>query len=113
QHSAMATYCFADIDVFGLSERDRTLQFSTLCFDIAIEEIFPPLLSGSCVVVRPRGRANHRNELSSLIRRFEITAVHIAAAYWHQWVDLMVASKERVPETLRLIIPTGEKVSVQ
>ncbi len=113
QHSALATYCFADIDVFRLSESDRTLQFSTLCFDIAIEEIFPPLLSGSCVVVRPRGRANHRNELSSLIRRFEITAVHIAAAYWHQWVDLMVASKERVPETLRLIIPTGEKVSVQ
>ncbi len=113
QHAALATYCFADIDVFRLSETDRTLQFSTLCFDIAIEEIFPPLLSGSCVVVRPRGRANHRNELSSLIDRFEITAVHIAAAYWHQWVDLMVASKERVPESLRLIIPTGEKVSVE
>ncbi|EMI17022.1 non-ribosomal peptide synthetase [Rhodopirellula maiorica SM1] len=113
QHSALATYCFADIDVFRLTENDRTLQFSTLCFDIAIEEIFPPLLSGGCVVVRPKERASHRNELSTLIDRFEITAVHIAAAYWHQWVDLMVASKERVPESLRLIIPTGEKVSVE
>uniref|UniRef100_UPI0035627EB8 amino acid adenylation domain-containing protein n=1 Tax=Novipirellula sp. TaxID=2795430 RepID=UPI0035627EB8 len=113
QHSALATYCFADIEVFQLTETDRTLQFSTLCFDIAIEEIFPPLLSGSCVVVRPRDRANHRNELSTLIDRFKITSVHIAAAYWHQWVDLMVASKERVPRSLRLIIPTGEKVSVE
>ncbi len=113
EHLALATYLDADIDCFGLTENDRTLQFSTLCFDIAIEEIFPPLLSGGCVVVRPRGRADNSNELSTLIARFSITSVHIAAAYWHQWVDLMVAAKQRVPAALRLIIPTGEKCSVE
>lgn len=109
---ALVTYCAADIECYRLTDDDRTLQFSTLCFDIAIEEIFPPLLSGGSVVIRPRGRADDRNELSSLIDRFQITAVHLATAYWHNWVDLMVAAGDRVPASLRLVIATGEKVSV-
>jgi non-ribosomal peptide synthetase component F len=52
QHGALATYCAADIDIYQLTPADRTLQFSTLNFDIAIEEIFPPLLIGSTVVIR-------------------------------------------------------------
>ncbi|KAA1261874.1 Linear gramicidin synthase subunit D [Rubripirellula obstinata] len=111
-HRALVAYCIADIECYKLTADDRTLQFSTLCFDIAIEEIFPPLLSGGAVVIRPRGRSEHRNELSSLIKRFDITAVHLATAYWHSWVDLMVAAGDRVPASLRLVIATGEKVSV-
>ena len=112
EHSALAAYCFADIERYAITAADRTLQFSTLIFDIAIEEIFPPLISGGCVVVRPRERAHCRNELSSLVERFEVTAVHLATAYWHEWVDLMVAAGERIPRSIRLMIVTGEKVSV-
>ncbi len=112
-HRALTTYCVADIACYRLTATDRTLQFSTLCFDIAIEEIFPPLLTGGCVVVRPRERANDRNELLSITNAFAVTAIHLATAYWHQWVDLMVATGARVPQSLRLLIVTGEKVSVE
>ena len=113
EHRALTTYCLADIEVYQLKPTDRTLQFSTLNFDIAIEEIFPPLLVGSVVVVRPRERAETHNELSHLIDTFRITAMHIATAYWHEWVDLLVASHAPVPSSLRLLIATGEKVSVE
>lgn len=113
EHRALTTYCMADIETYQLSVNDRTLQFSTLNFDIAIEEIFPPLLIGSCVVVRPRERASDANELSAIIRSYDVSAIHLATAYWHEWVDLMVATGDRVPDTLRLVIATGEKVSVE
>lgn len=113
EHQALATYCLADIEVYRLTAEDRTLQFSTLNFDIAIEEIFPPLLIGSTVVVRPRERADCANELSSIVQRYSITALHLATAYWHEWVDLMLASQDCVPGSLRLVIATGEKVSVE
>ena len=113
EHRSLTTYCLADVDLYQLQPSDRTLQFSTLNFDIAIEEIFPPLLVGSTVVVRPRERAQAINELSYLINTHQITALHIATAYWHEWVDLMVASNSHVPECLRLLIATGEKVSVE
>jgi amino acid adenylation domain-containing protein len=112
-HAALATYCYADMDVYQLSAQDRTLQFSTLNFDIAIEEIFPPLLTGGCVVVRPRDRSIDANELSALVAKHDITAVHLATAYWHQWVDLMVATDKVVPQSIRLMVVTGEKVSVE
>ena len=113
EHAALAAYCFADIEIYQVVPEDRTLQFSTLNFDIAIEEIFPPLLSGGCVVVRPSERASERNELSSIVNNFDVTALHLATAYWHGWVDLMIATGERVPSSLRLMIVTGEKVSVE
>lgn len=113
EHAALATYCYADIDVYKVVESDRTLQFSTINFDIAIEEIFPPLLTGSCVVVRPAKCSDSLNELSTIIDTYKITAVHIATAYWHEWVDLMVAANEKLPKSLRLMVVTGEKVSTK
>ena len=113
EHRSLAVYCVADAEIYQLTAADRTLQFSTLNFDIAIEEIFPPLLTGGVVVIRPQGRSASHNELSSIIDQYQITAIHIATAYWHEWVDLMVATGSSVPASLRLVIATGEKVSVE
>ncbi len=113
EHAALTAYCFADIDVYQVTPTDRTLQFSTLNFDIAIEEIFPPLLTGGCVVVRPLRHSNGHNELSDIVDRYHVTAIHLATAYWHEWVDLMVATGDRIPATIRLMVVTGEKVSVE
>ena len=110
-HAALACYCAADISAYGLTSVDRTLQFSTLSFDISIEEIFPPLCTGSAVVLRPGERSNAQIELSDIIERFDISAVHLATGYWHEWVDLMKASGVHVPTCLRLMVVTGEKVS--
>ncbi len=113
EHQALAAYCYADIELYQVSANDRTLQFSTLNFDIAVEEIFPPLLTGSSIVVRPRARSQAHNELSTIIEQYRVTAVHLATAYWHEWVDLMVATHASVPETIRLMVVTGEKVSAE
>ena len=113
EHRALAAYCYADIDIYELTAHDRTLQFSTLSFDIAIEEIFPPLMMGGTVVVRPRARSSSENELLAIIQTYGVTAIHLATAYWHEWVDLMVASGTRIPDSLRLMVVTGEKVSAQ
>lgn len=113
EHGSLVTYCLADVELYRLEASDRTLQFSTLNFDVAIEEIYPPLLVGSTVVVRPRERADASIELSHLIETNQITALHIATAYWNEWVDLMAASGAQVPDCLRLVIVTGEKISVE
>jgi amino acid adenylation domain-containing protein len=113
EHGSLITYCLADVELYRLEANDRTLQFSTLNFDVAIEEIYPPLLVGSTVVVRPRERAAASIELSHLVETNQVTALHIATAYWNEWVDLMAASGQRVPKSLRLVIVTGEKISVE
>jgi len=110
-HAALACYCAADIHAYELQPADRTLQFSTLSFDISIEEIFPPLCIGSTVVLRPSGRRDAQIELSDIIETHQISAVHLATGYWHEWVDLMKSVGANVPSSLRLMVVTGEKVS--
>lgn len=111
-HRALNCYCQADAQAYQLRRGDRTLQFSTLSFDICIEEIFPPLVTGGTVILRPAQRSEAQNELSDIIQRFDISAVHLATGYWHEWVDMMKATDSQVPECLRLMVVTGEKVSV-
>lgn len=110
-HAALDCYCRADAQVYELASSERTLQFSTLSFDISIEEIFPPLCVGSTVVLRPSVRSDAQIELSDIIESHAVSAVHLATGYWHEWVDLMMATGERVPPSLRLMVVTGEKVS--
>lgn len=112
-HRALDNYCKADADVYLLQATDRTLQFSSLGFDIAIEEIFPPLCTGGTVVMRPSKRADDQIELSEILRSNSISCLHIATGYWHEWVDLMAAFDQRIPTQLRLVVVTGEKVSVE
>lgn len=112
-HGALGCYCRADVQVYRLQPEDRTLQFATLSFDISIEEIFPPLSIGSTVVLRPAERSDAQIELSDIIERFRVTAVHLATGYWHEWVDLMKASGVSSPASLRLMVVTGEKVSAE
>jgi len=110
-HRALLNYCIADADVYQLVQQDRTLQFSTLSFDIAIEEIFPPLMIGSTVVIRPSERSEAQIELSDIVEKYQVTALHMATGYWHEWVDLMNAADVRVEPCIRLMVVTGEKVS--
>ncbi|HBR98678.1 MAG TPA: hypothetical protein DD979_15085 [Gammaproteobacteria bacterium] len=112
EHAALRAYCLGDINAYALERDDCTLQFSTLNFDICIEEIFPPLLVGSRIAIRPQQRSDDSNELSALIQRFGVTAIHIATAYWHEWINLLEARDEPIPESIRLMVVTGEKVSV-
>jgi len=111
-HGALACYCHADIDVYQLCKDDRTLQFATLSFDISIEEIFPSLMIGAAVILRPVERSAAQIELSDVIEQHRISAVHLATGYWHEWVDLMLAANSCVPNCLRLMVVTGDKVSV-
>ncbi len=112
-HGALHCYCSADVQVYQLQPDDRTLQFASLSFDICIEEIFPPLSIGSTVVLRPVDLSDAQIELSDIIDRFRISAVHLATGYWHEWVDLLMASGKSAPASLRLMVVTGDKVSAE
>jgi len=69
------------------------------------------LLVGSTVVIRPSQRSDAQIELSGIVEKYQITALHLATGYWHEWVDLMNAANTRVCDSVRLMVVTGEKVS--
>jgi amino acid adenylation domain-containing protein len=110
-HRGLVNHSAAAVELYGLSATDRMLQFSSLSFDIAIEEIFPTWLAGGTVVLKDASFSLGFQEFSDFVHKQEITALDLPTAYWHEWANYLFDHKQHPPEKLRLVIVGGEKVS--
>jgi amino acid adenylation domain-containing protein len=111
QHQGLVNYCVAIIKQYGLQSSDRILQFSSLSFDIAVEELFPSWGSGASVILRSEAMLSSSLDLLQIIQQQHLTVLSLPTAYWHQWVNALVLANQPLPETLRILIVGGEKVS--
>lgn len=101
----------AAVDLYDLKHSDRVLQFSSIAFDIALEEIFPTWLAGATVVFRTPDLPLDARGFLGWIAEENITVLDLPTAYWHELVYQANESNVSVPERLRLVIIGGEKAS--
>jgi amino acid adenylation domain-containing protein len=107
----LVNHCLAAASLFELCPSDRVLQFSSISFDIAVEELFPAWAVGATVVPRGGDDTLEPAVFTRWIERERITVLDLPTAYWHAWVDALAARKESPPESLRLVVVGGEKAS--
>jgi non-ribosomal peptide synthetase component F len=104
----LVNHLWAHIRTCRLAPGDRVLQFATLNFDASVEEIFPPLIAGATVVLRPEQLMDGAT-FTAFLSAQRISVVDLPTAYWHQWTDDMSAGALPLPTDLRLAIVGGEK----
>lgn len=99
----------AAIGHFKITPQDRVLQFASISFDTAAEEIYPCLLNGATLVLRT-------DEMLSSVETFlqtcadeGITVLDLPTAYWHTIIPELGLGDLQWPPDLRLIILGGEK----
>ncbi|WP_270171314.1 non-ribosomal peptide synthetase [Paenibacillus sp. SYP-B4298] len=109
-HHALRNHNLAVIDQFGLTCDDRVLQFATISFDAAVEELFPTWLCGAAVVMMPE-RLMSPAECGALAERHQVTILNLPTAYWHEWVSGMAQGQATLPTTVRAVIVGGERPS--
>jgi amino acid adenylation domain-containing protein len=86
---------------------DRMLQFASLSFDTAAEEIFPTLISGATLLLRP--------ELSDplaflrFVAEEQITVLNLPTAYWSTLSTHLAECTLPPPPALRSILVGGER----
>jgi aspartate racemase len=108
---AIANHCVDCKKVYGLSPRDRVLQFSSFNFDASFEQILPALISGASLFVRDDEVWTTR-EFAEKLRDLQLTITDIPTAYWHQLSTEWSTHPEAVPtNALRLVIVGGEALS--
>ncbi|SER01626.1 amino acid adenylation domain-containing protein [Lentzea xinjiangensis] len=111
-HASFANHGFALRDELGLGPEDRSLQFTAMAFDAALEEILPAWLAGGAVVM-PAKRQFTSVEFTELVDRLAVTMISLPSAYWHQWVDDLTSGLVRLPESLRVVFIGGDKILVE
>ncbi len=109
-NAALSAHAHAMADAYTLSERDAVLQFATSSFDVALEEVWPTLLSGAHVVLRDASPLGSIQGLLDLIQRHGLTVLNLPASYWQQMVAELRDHPQPLPDSLRLLVTGSERV---
>jgi thioesterase domain-containing protein len=89
------------------------LQFCSISFDAAVEEIFATWVAGATLVFRMDDVSLEPSEFLEWVSKQRVTVMDLPTAYWHEWVYAMPSLAQKVPSRLRLVIVGGEKASLE
>ena len=112
-HAGLVNHHLAVQELFDLQSSDRVLQFCSISFDIALEEIFPTWMAGATLVLRTQATPLGARDFVDWIGEQRVSVLDLPTAYWHELVHQLSERKPSMPAALRLVIVGGEKVSAK
>ncbi|MFM8445697.1 MAG: amino acid adenylation domain-containing protein [Methylococcus sp.] len=108
---ALSRHTDAISAVYRLTRRDRVLAFSDIAFDAALDQIFPPLLAGATVIVRPEALWSAR-EFCQQVLTMGLTMVDVPPSYLHEILLGTLRDGEWDSlRSLRMVVTGGEALS--
>ncbi len=118
EHRSLVNFTQAAIFEYGLNDTDspaetlpeRILQFASISFDTAAEEIYPCLISGATLVLRTEEMLTSVATFLKTCQDWQLTVLDLPTAYWQQIVSELETTDVKLPESLRLVIIGGERV---
>ena len=109
-HKSLVNFTQAAISEYKLTQSDRVLQFASISFDAAAEEIYPCLASGGTLVLRTDEMLNSIATFLKACQDKKLTVLDLPTAYWQQMVSELTTTNLVLPDSLRLVIIGGERV---
>ncbi|HEX2699956.1 MAG TPA: amino acid adenylation domain-containing protein [Acidimicrobiales bacterium] len=98
-HRAVVNFLCTMADRPGLDAGDVVLAVTTLSFDIAVLEIFLPLIRGAAVVVATREAAADPGQLTATIAAGGVTVMQATPTTWRMLLD----AGWKVPDGLKVL----------
>src|SRR5262249_12059889 len=112
-HRSVVNLVTDAVKKFRLRPESRFLQFASLSFDVAVEEIYPVMSIGGSVVLLSDETSYSYKELTEIIARHEVTTTELPTAYWREWMREMLRADRRAPRCLDLVITGDERITVE
>jgi amino acid adenylation domain-containing protein len=109
QHQSLVSYTTTTIREYGMQPTDKVLQFCSISFDVAAEEIYPCLSNGGALVLRNDEMLGSIANFLDTCRAWGITMLSLPTAYWHEIVAALGTQGVTMPEAMRLVIIAGER----
>ncbi len=109
EHGQVVNFIWSAIRDYELGSHDRVLQFSSISFDGAVEEIFSALASGAALVLRDDSVLEGIQALSASCDRHGITVLPLSTAFWARTMAELDNAPDARPRTVRLVLIGGEQ----
>ncbi|HYR10383.1 MAG TPA: amino acid adenylation domain-containing protein, partial [Longimicrobium sp.] len=110
EHRSIAGYVLHAAREFGIAPGDRVLQFTSLSFDPAGEEIFATLTAGATLVLRTDASMDTPQAFWEVCGDGGITVLDLPTAVWSRFLPHLRAEPAALPPALRLVVIGGEAV---
>jgi aryl carrier-like protein len=111
-HRGLLNHARAISQAYELGPHDRVLQFASMGFDVAIEEVFPTLASGGTVVLAAEETLAEVGQFVLALERAAITVVNLPTPFWQTWSsELGLANELQPPPSLRLLVVGSHEAS--
>ncbi|GHH56952.1 amino acid adenylation domain-containing protein [Streptomyces candidus] len=81
-HRALAGHVTASVDLFALGPHSTVLQFASLGFDVAQEEIWPTLVAGGTLAFHGADSTPDTAQLAAFAAELGVTVLQLPTAYW-------------------------------
>ncbi|MBW4451347.1 MAG: amino acid adenylation domain-containing protein [Nostoc indistinguendum CM1-VF10] len=112
EQGSLVNYTQAAIAEYEINSSDRILQFASISFDAAAEEIFPCLVQGATLVLRTDEMLSSIPHFLEKSQQQSLTILDLPTVFWQQLTAELSALKLTLPSSLRLLIIGGEKASI-
>ena len=109
EHGSLTNYVRYASRVFDLNSNDRILQFASICFDAAAEEIFPCLCLGATLFLRTNAMISSIPVFLQSCKDRQLTVIDLPTAFWHELTIVVNQSPIEFPGSIRLVIIGGEE----
>ncbi|PMB02622.1 non-ribosomal peptide synthetase, partial [Fischerella thermalis CCMEE 5273] len=110
-HEAVVSHATDIIRRYRLTPEDRVLQFSSISFDISLEQVLTTLAAGATLVLRDK-QIWTPLQFSQKCHQFGLTVTNLPTSYWNQIVQAWHYQPNMIPDSkLRLMVVGGEQMS--
>lgn len=108
QHQSLVNFIQGVLAEYGTNPSDRVLQFTSISFDVAAEEIYSCLSCGATLVLRTDEMLTSLTTFIQKCRDWQVTVLYPPTAYWHQLVNELENSNLVLPDSWRIVTIGGE-----
>lgn len=109
EHRSLGNTVREAVCAYGFTAADRVLQFNSLSFDTAYEEIYPAFAVGAALVLRQAETAASAEHFWRHCAREQVTIVDLTPAFWQELVDVAVRDPAKVGD-VRMVILGGDRL---
>jgi amino acid adenylation domain-containing protein len=110
ENRSLAHYVRVAAKLFDIRPEDRLLQFASISFDTAAEEIFTALSCGAALVLRTEDMLSSVRTFLDACAEMDVTYLDFPSALWNQMVPEMQREGLGLPPAVRGVIVGGERV---
>jgi nonribosomal peptide synthetase MxcG len=105
---ALWSFCHAARDYLRIDDTDKVLQFALPTFDAVIEEVFPTLIEGACLIIRDEMVVGNAKAFFDWIRNAGVTVLNLPTGYWREMISAALSLGADLPMCVRLVVIGGE-----